>query len=264
MSRRTRILIVAVISLAASGALIFIAPWAQPATYHQFADQRAFFGVPNFFDVISNLPFLLLGWRGLWFVLGSRRRRPEAFQQPPERLPWLVFFAGLALTSAGSGYYHWAPSNATLLWDRLPMTLAFMGFFAAVLCERVDVRAGVRWLFPLVLVGVGSVLYWDLTEDRAAGDLRVYVMVQFAPLLAIALLLLLFSPRYTRGGAVVLALALYGVAKGFEVLDSAIFALGGMVSGHTLKHLAAGAAAYALLRMLQTREPIVPLRRAPV
>jgi hypothetical protein len=144
------------------------------------------------------------------------------------------------------------------------MTLAFMGLLAAVLGERVEVRTGVRWLFPLLLLGVGSVFYWYGTESHGAGDLRVYLMVQFVPLLAIPLLLLLFSPRYTHGGAIMLALVLYGAAKGLEVLDGAIYSLGGIVSGHTLKHLAAAAGVYVLLRMLKTRETIVPLRRAPV
>jgi hypothetical protein len=263
MSRRTRILIVTAVSLAAAGATLLRGPMPQPADYHSFADQRTLLGIPNFLDVASNLPFLIVGLMGLSFVT-SRRRRAAAFQQPPERLPWLLVFAGMTLTSAGSSYYHWAPSNATLLWDRLPMTLAFMGFFAAVISERVDFRAGVRWLLPLAALGIASVFYWYGTELRGAGDLRVYAMVQFAPLLAIPLLVAFFAPRYTRGSYVVLVVALYLVAKGLELLDRAIFSLGGIVSGHTLKHLAAAAAGYWLLRMLRTREPIVPLRRAPV
>ena len=264
MSRQARVIIVAVISLAVSGVLVFVAPWPQPEEYHRFADQRSIAGIPNFFDVVSNLPFLVIGLAGLSFVTGSRQRRPQAFQQAPERLPWLVVFAAVALTSAGSAYYHWSPNNATLLWDRLPIALAFMGFFAAVLSERLDARTGVRWLLPLLLLGAGSVVYWHWTESHSVGDLRVYLIVQFVPLLAIPLFLLLFSPRYTRGGMVMLALGLYGAAKGCEMLDGAIYSLGGIVSGHTLKHLAAAAGGYVLLRMLKTREPIVPLRRAPV
>jgi hypothetical protein len=40
---------------------------------------------------------------------------------------------------------------------------------------------------------------------------------------------------------------------GVAVLDEKIYSLGSIVSGHTLKHLAAAAASLAILRLLQTR-----------
>jgi hypothetical protein len=174
----------------------------------------------------------------------------------------MIFFLGIASTSAGSSWYHLAPDNARLVWDRLPMTIAFMALFAAMISERIDLRAGLRWLVPLLLVGLASVLYWHWTEQSGAGDLRPYAAVQFFPLLAIPLLLLLFPARYTRTGDIWVALAWYALAKLFEELDGPIYDLSArIVSGHTLKHLAAAASAWTFLRMLRRRGPTGPEAR---
>jgi DNA-binding FrmR family transcriptional regulator len=150
-----------------------------------------------------------------------------------------LFFAGVALTGVGSAYYHWAPDNARLVWDRLPMTIGFMALLAAVVAERVSVTAGIALLPALLLAGAGSVAYWYACELRGAGDLRPYALVQFAPAALIPLPLLLFPARYTRGGDLVGVMVIYGAAKLFEVLDGPIFSMGHLLSGHTLKHLTA-------------------------
>jgi hypothetical protein len=54
--------------------------------------------------------------------------------------------------------------------------------------------------------------------------------------------------------------AFYALAKLFEFFDEKIFSLGQIVSGHTLKHLAAAAAGFAILRLFQIRRPIPELR----
>jgi hypothetical protein len=46
------------------------------------------------------------------------------------------------------------------------------------------------------------------------------------------------------------------LAKAFELSDQKILRTTGFVSGHTLKHLAAGAAAGLVLLMLARRRPI--------
>ena len=51
-----------VVSLAT---LPLLPPIAQDPTYHQFADQRTLLGIPNFWNVVSNLPFVLVGAMGL-------------------------------------------------------------------------------------------------------------------------------------------------------------------------------------------------------
>jgi hypothetical protein len=128
--------------------------------------------------------------------------------------------------------------------------------------ERISVRAGLRWLPFLLVAGVASVIWWSWGESRGAGDLRAYGIVQFLPMLLIPLLLLLFPPRYTRTGDYIGALGWYILAKIAEAADEFIFSLGGLVSGHTLKHLLAAAAFYWLLRMLLRREVVPWLRPA--
>lgn len=231
-------------------ALLFFPPLPQLADYHHFADARTFWGIPNALNVLSNLPFLLIG---IWGLLAVRR---ASFLGSRERMPYGVLFAGVAVTAFGSAYYHLAPDNDRLVWDRLPITLGFMGFFAAVISERVSLRAGRALLWPLVAVGVASVAYWHWTELQGAGDLRWYLLVQLYPLLAIPLLMAWFAPHYTAGRYIILAIALYVVAKGLELADVPVFAALHQVSGHTLKHLAAAGASACLVRMVAVRSPV--------
>jgi hypothetical protein len=225
---------------------------SQPVSYHDFADQRAALGIPNFLNVASNLPFAVIGTRGMVFLFFECDR---AFLDPRERRPYFVLFTGLFLTALGSAYYHLAPSNATLVWDRLPMSIMFAGFMAAVIAERIDVEFAIRVLPFLVLLTGASVLEWYYSEWRGHGDLRWYAAVQIY-----SVLLLLIAPvvraKYTRNWDFMVVFALYGLAKIFETFDRRIYSLGQVVSGHTLKHLAAAAAGYWILRMLQSREPL--------
>jgi hypothetical protein len=168
----------------------------------------------------------------------------------------VVVFAGLLLTGFGSAYYHWAPGNARLAWDRLPLAITVMGLLDATIADRVGVRPALRLLAPLVALAVISVGYWHVTEQRGAGDLRLYALVQFYPLVAVPLLLWLLPPRYTRGGHLLAAAAIYALAKVPELLDRWFLSVTGVVSGHTLKHLLAALAGYCVLRMLEQRRPI--------
>jgi hypothetical protein len=216
-------------------------------------------GVPNFLNVASNLPFVVVGVLGLRLLLRHDAVGPEGpVLGAVERWPLVVLFAGVLLTGFGSSYYHLDPNNDRLVWDRLPMTVAFMGFFASMIGERISVRAGAWLLWPLVWLGFASVLTWHLGERRGTGDLRLYGFVQFYPLLTIPLLLYLFPTRYTHAGDVLVALGWYLLAKGLEVsfVDHGIYAAGRLVSGHTLKHLAAALGAYWLFRMVRYRRPV--------
>ncbi len=228
----------------------------QPQAYHLFADRRCFLGIPNFANVVSNLPFAVIGLWGLIFLRRSNSdRMPGRFLDPRERWPYLFVFVGLLLTAFGSSYYHLDPNNARLVWDRLPMTIAFMSMAAAVIAERISLRLGL-WLLPiLLLVGLSSVLQWYASEARGAGDLRFYAAVQVYS--ALVLLLALFFPRpYTRGSDLGTVVGFYVLAKVLETFDRPIFAATRVVSGHTLKHLAGAAAGYCILRMVQKRRPI--------
>lgn len=229
----------------------------QPQSYHRFADQRNFWAIPHFFDVVSNLGFLVVGLWGAVFTLNPNSGAETASLGRKERWPYFFFFLGVLLTAFGSAYYHWAPDDARLLWDRLPMTVGFMGLLAAVLGERVTPSLSTEMLAPLVGAGIGSVLYWRWTDLRGQDDLRMYVIVQFGSLALVLALCLLLPSRYTRGNDMFAVVGLYASAKLFESLDKQIFALGGFVSGHTLKHFAAALACYFVLRMLMLRKPLV-------
>jgi uncharacterized membrane protein YhaH (DUF805 family) len=211
MNRRVWVLIGV---LAAAVLVVFLLPpIPQNEAYHNFADQRSWLGISNCLDVISNVPFLIVGLWGL-FALSSRNApASRRLLDARERLPYLVFFLGVALTAFGSSYYHLAPGDSRLVWDRLPMTVGFMGLLSAMIAERISVRTGLRALAPLVLFGLASVFYWRITEQAGRGDLRPYALVQFGSMLAILLLVLLFPPRYTRGADLVVSFLIYGLKK---------------------------------------------------
>jgi hypothetical protein len=231
-------------------------PVAQPLAYHNMADQRSWLGIPNAWNVLSNLPFAVIGVLGLVAIFGSNVERRVPFRDSWERWPYAALFTGVALTSVGSSYYHLAPDNARLVWDRLPMTIGFMGLVTAVLAERVSLPLA-RWLFtPLLAVGAASVGYWYWSELQGAGDLRLYLLVQFGSLLMVVLLLTLYPARYGGDRYLVAGLAAYLVAKGLELADGWVFALGRIVSGHTLKHLVAAGGVACLVGMLRARSPL--------
>jgi len=221
-------------------------PIAQDPTYHDFADQRRLLGVPNLLDVITNLPFLVLGVAGMLLCLGRLR--------PPRCASWLTFFAGVALVTFGSGFYHWAPNNATLVWDRLPMTIAFMAFLVALLSEHLGERLERYLLVPALGVGLASVLWWQY-----AGDLRVYYWVQAAPLVCLPFALLMFRGMYTQRAYLLYGLGLYVLAKLAEAWDLEIYDFtSGALSGHALKHLLAAGAVLCVYLMLRRRRPAPP------
>ena len=247
------------VAVLAAGVALLISPIAQDPAYHQFADRRAFLGIPNFGDTASSVGFLIVGALGLAFVIGGPGRR--LFDAPGERWPFLLFFAAVALVGGGSAYYHADPTTGTLLWDRLPMAVAFMALLSAFITDRIHARLGVAVMLPLLLaIGIGAVVYWHLSEVAGRGDLAPYGLVQFFPLLAIPLICLLFPGRRTTGKHVVYLVLWYAVAKLCELFDGEIYALlGNTVSGHSLKHLMAAAAAAVVLAML--RRALADLRR---
>lgn len=235
---------------------VFVPRFAQPQSYHSFADRRAFLGIPNFGDVASNIPFAVIGFLGMIFLLRPASSHNSIhFIDPRERWPYLIAFLGIFLTAFGSSYYHLDPNNARLVWDRLPIMVAFTATAAALITERVQIRVGLL-LLPLFLsLGVASVLLWYASELRGVGDLRFYAAVQVCSTLVL-LIVLLFAARYTRGTDLAIVVGLYALAKLLELYDKAVFHALHVVSGHTLKHLAAAAAGYWLLRMLQKRHPV--------
>ena len=248
MSRQQRFAWLVVLAIAIVAAVFaFVPPIAQPQWYHDFADRRAWLGVSNFLDVASNIFFLAVGVAG-WVRLSHAR-----FADPRERWPYAVFFAGLVLTGFASAWYHLAPTDARLVWDRLAMTIAFAGFCAALLQERASAGAGLAALAALLCAGPGAVLYWAATEAAGAGDLRAYFLLQGLAMLLAPLLVWLLPGRYSRSGDWIAVLGLYALALALESLDKPIFEATGSLSGHTLKHLVAALAGWAVLCHLRLR-----------
>ncbi len=245
-----RALALLALSVAITLVVMLLDPVAQDARYHRFVDLRDAAGIPNAWNVLSNLPFVLIGLAGLLYVMHLRRAGADLLVWP-----YLVTFAGVLFTGFGSAWYHLAPGNESLFWDRLPMTVGFMGFFSSVIGELISRRLAHRLLPPLLLAGAGSVVYWLITERLGAGDLRPYALVQFLPLLLMPLMLA-FYPRPRHYTPYIVALfGCYVLSKGFELWDAPIFSLGGLIGGHALKHLAAAAGLACLLPMLHARYP---------
>jgi len=233
------------------GVIIVVAmvdPVPQDPLYHVFADQRPIAGVPNFLNVMSNLPFLLIGIMG-WRIIATN----EETVTVTTKLAWVIFFFGVALTAFGSGYFHLQPNNDTLVWDRLPMTIAFMSLVSIIVSEYYSPQIGRRILIPLLLLGAASVAYWAYTESLGAGDLRPYAIVQFLPIILIPLVIILYRGRSDLARYVWWMFGFYVAAKVAEQLDDNLFALGNVVSGHSLKHLLASLAPASLLYGLMQR-----------
>lgn len=227
-------------------ALPFLLPaMPQPQHYHDFADRRGWLGIPNFGDVVSNAAFLFAALAGAWAMRGERFR---AMPAAPRRA-YRTMFAGLALTAFGSAWYHWAPSDARLVWDRLPMTLVFMPLLAATLAERLHWRSDLP-LVALCLLGVASVAGW-----KFGGNLTPYLVAQVGAILLLLACVLLLPSQWTGRGALFAAMGWYLVAFLCERGDHAVFAFTrGMVSGHTCKHIAAALALYCVAAMLRRQQ----------
>jgi hypothetical protein len=239
-------------AISAAVSILFLFPAIpQSEAYHNFADKRALLEIPNCLNVVSNVFFLFVGAWGLRTVF-----RRAQFTDRRERWPYAMFFVGVTLTAFGSSWYHLNPNDATLVWDRIPMTIGFLSLVAAILAERISVPAGLRLLVPMIAFGLGSVLYWAATEQQGRGDLRPYAFAQLGSLLALLLLIFLFPARYTRTYDLGVSLAFYALAKLLEAADRPVFTALKFVSGHTLKHLAAAVSAYWIVRMLRLRHAI--------
>jgi ceramidase len=229
--------------------ITFVAPIEQEIAYHDFADQRFVTGINNFYNVVSNVLFIIVGMSGC--VLLFKR---DTLAILPE-LIWVywAFFAGIGLVGFGSSYYHLSPSNETLVWDRLPMTIAFMAFFSIIVAEFVSVRLGKALFLPLLLFGIFATFYWHFTEQQGHGDLRLYVLVQFMPMLLIPCIILLFTSRFSNVGFYWLFMGAYLIAKVFELGDEFTYKMLGQISGHTLKHVFAALGCGLFLLQLNIR-----------
>lgn len=236
--RVSLIILVALLSLA----FFFTKPViVQDPSYHNFADERSFLGIPNALDVLSNIFFLIVGILGIKEITGQKLLET--------RKSWFWFFLSIILVAPGSAYYHLSPDNATLVWDRLPMSMGFMALYIILLSEHCSLKFE-RFLPLALFIGLISVLTWVVTSD-----LRFYFWIQFSSFVTIPIILLLFPSLYTKKSHYFIALVIYGAAKWAEVKDQEIYyASNETFSGHTLKHVLAALGLAVLWWMVKTRE----------
>jgi Ceramidase len=244
-----RWMILGTVLLLAFAITLALHPIPQPAWYHNFADARTLLGVPRAMDVLSNLPFIAVGLAGLYVTLRNKTQTAE------QRWALATLFAGLFLVGLGSGYYHLAPDSQRLLWDRLPMTIAMGGIMSLLLVNRLPSPS--RWILPVITaVGMFSALHWAWSEQQGRGDLRWYGLYQALVFITGVVFVLVFPRLRAEGtGALVFALLANVAAKVFESFDKPIFRMGGIVSGHTLKHLAAGLGFIPLAMWVASQKP---------
>jgi hypothetical protein len=238
---KKQLTLLCVLSVAAVVVCFFVEPIRQDPDYHCFADVTSWLSIPNFWNVVSNLPFVLVGIIGLTKVWSTNRTvlRPN----------YAWFFAGIFLTGFGSGYYHWHPDNATLVWDRLPMTISFMSFLSVIIGEFIGSDAGKKLLYPLLALGMASIAVWVVTED-----LRMYALVQFLPIALVLIILLLSKKALSYKKYFWLMVVFYATAKFLEGYDAPIYNLTfRTMGGHALKHLAAAAAPFVFFKFVNTK-----------
>lgn len=211
---------------------------AQPGHLHEFADQRSWWGIACTMDVLSNLPFALLGLLGLVCLVLHKRQIPLA-----QRGLAALFFVGLIVTAAASSWYHWQADDAGLAIDRLGMVVAFAGLLGLAASDRISSRAGVALALAVLVMGPLSVAVW-----YGSGSVLAWAALQFggmALVLWLACLKPLPGALAVRWGWVIM---IYVIAKLFEQADEAVYALSSqLVSGHSIKHVVASFAALPVI-----------------
>lgn len=241
MNKRPVWIIAGAFIMSAVGLAYGYLPQADPPAYFDFANQAMWLGIPNAADVLSNVPFVIAGVLGLKWLLQSH------MDVGMYRLLALGLSVSAMAIGAGSAYFHWAPSEATLFWDRLPMALFFSMFIALVVTDRIGPRFGLGTAYVLIPLGVMTVVGWGLN----ICDLRPYIILQFGGLLSIFLILALTRPGRIRPAVYTAGFTLYLAAKLAEAADHTVFEFTYQwLSGHTLKHILAGAAMLALLKFI--------------
>ncbi|MDP2387851.1 MAG: ceramidase domain-containing protein [Bacteroidota bacterium] len=221
------------LALTAITGICFSPPIQQDEDYHLFSDKDELLGVSNFWNVISNLPFLIIGALGILKLKHLKKSHAQ----------YVLFFSSICFVGIGSAYYHLNPTTETLVWDRLPMSLAFMTLFSLIISEFIHEKAGKLLLAPLLLLGILSIAVWLIFND-----LRFYALVQFYPMLAIPAILIHFKSDNTTGKAYWLLLLAYILAKLMEHFDQEVHTQLKVISGHSLKHFTAAIGVYAITR----------------
>lgn len=224
-----------------------------PNNYHHFVDTRSVLGIHNLMDVMSNLPFLFVGSLMLWSYNKNNKINHS--------LSLLIISLGTILVGFGSAYYHWNPTDGTLLWDRLPMAIVFSGIMTyaiqklALLPKEINVK---QFEISYLLLSLSSVLIWYVGTLFNHNWLALYVFIQFGGMI---LLCYLAGSSYSIQNKALLntilkVITIYALAKITEYYDGLIFHLDtNLISGHTIKHLLSGLALYVVyLDLFKSKE----------
>lgn len=242
-------LLLIIITVASITVVFFLKPIPQDNNFHHFADTRSVLSIGNCWNVVSNILFLLIGIGAL-----QKLRQNKLVLITEVKAAYYTFFIGVLLVAFGSAWYHHQPDNNTLVWDRLPMTIAFMSLLSIALAEFVSIAAGRIGLIPFLLTGIASIVLWQYGELHHHGDLRLYLLVQFLPILILLLLFVFGKGPYSIWGYLSLFVA-YFIAKLTEHFDTAIYGLtGGLIAGHFIKHIITAIGLWLFLLYLQRRK----------
>ncbi len=248
---RKNLVLLAIIALLIAMIFMLVAnPIPQDSAYHDFYDKRTLLATPHFWNVISNLPYAFVGVWGIYLLLKDKLTIIKALTPL-----YYLFCIGVFFVCFGSGYYHYAPNNETLFWDRLPMTIAFMSLFSIIIGEFVSIKVAKLLALPLLVFGIFSVYYWLITERSGEGDLRYYAIVQFLPILLIPYILLRYHSLYSKLSGYWWLLLCYVLAKVFEHFDKAIGSFF-ILSGHPIKHIISAVGVYLLLDSYRKRSQL--------
>ena len=209
-------------------------PSPQDLSYHNFADGYSLLGIPNFHNVISNLPFILFGLLGVIDYFKYRERYSFS---------WLIFYVGVILVAPGSVYYHLEPNNNTLVWDRVPMTFGFMGVVSSIFVDVFKIKYEKLFLTGLLLLGVYTIIHWIQFDD-----LRLYGWLQAVSIIIMLYMAIVYKKSHLSMKHLIIAITFYGLAKLTETYDELIFE-SLSYSGHSLKHILAGLAVFTLIKM---------------
>jgi len=225
----------------------------QPVSYHDFADKRKVLGIPFFFNVISNIPFLFVGLQGMNLLKSSdfKEKIDETERKLYNSFFVFVFFGGF-----GSAFYHLIPNHFTLLFDRLPLGAAGMALLSAVIADRISKPLGHKTLFPFLLFAALTAFYWEFTEMLGNGDVKGYAFAQFLPAVLIPIILLKMPKTYSGTHYLWNLILFFGIARIGEVADGIFYMFTfHLISGHTIKHLSLSWGVYNVYQYLKHRKP---------
>ncbi|MCW8328579.1 ceramidase [Photobacterium sp. SDRW27] len=248
-----RIWLLLTITVIMAALALYFAPIKQSSNFYDYADQRTLLGIPHFWNVASNIPFLVVGLLGIWRL----KARTTFIIDPTCYRLYLFFFGGLIATFLGSSNYHLEPNAFTLMLDRIPLSVTFVALYCIVLSEYISPTVGQRLFVPVTLYGALSVVYWYISDTiTSRGDMSAYVLVQVVPIIHLPIIIGLFRARYSHGRYYLYALLAYIIAKWAESNDDTLYTALGGVSGHSIKHLLAGFGGYLIYLGFKKRSKI--------